>query len=424
VVPPEDWLNRLSYSKRVRRKSPSQPGPCSRTVSLFRVSMSSTPPEDDVTQPLGSASHSAASPHADQSAAGAAHAPAASAHSAHVHTHCSGSATHDHASHWRSANQRQLAVALALASIYMLAEVVGGFVTGSLALLSDAGHMFSDVAALALSYAAISVARRAAGPRRSFGWHRVEILAALINGSALFVVIMIIFSEAIQRWVQPQPVYSPGMMLVAAGGLVVNALMLWVLHGGRDSDLNMRGAWLHVLADTLGSVAALAAGGLIAVFGWLWADPAASFLIGSLVLFSSLRLVREAVSVLLESVPKDIDIDAVRDSLAGVPGVQQVTDLHVWSITTGLTCLLAHIVPETSGNDLETTASRSTPQHTHSALLARLHQTLQERFPIQHITIQIEPSGFTPAVCAAHSRPAHLAMEADRYGANQAGGDE
>jgi cobalt-zinc-cadmium efflux system protein len=287
---------------------------------------------------------------------------------------------HDSHDHGRSSDATRLATMLVLVALYMVAEVVAGLVTRSLALLADAGHMFSDLAALGLSLFAVWVAGRPATPTRSFGYYRAEILAALANSAALIAVSIIIFVEAVQRLRHPVEVEGPLMLAVAAGGLVVNLIGLWVLNGGKAESLNLRGAWLHVLTDALGSVQAIAAGGLIWAFGWTWADPVASMLIGVLVIFSSWRLLQEALAVLMEGVPAHIDLDQVRDTMATVPGVVAVRDLHVWTITTGLVSLSAHV--------------GCTDERPSQTMLCEIRDALHDRFGIDHITIQIEPEEF------------------------------
>ena len=287
---------------------------------------------------------------------------------------------HGHPHGHRAGNRRRLAVTLVLAAGYMVAEVVGGLLTNSLALLADAGHMLSDVAALALSLFAVWIAERPPTPKRTYGYYRAEILAALANGATLIAISLFIFVEAYRRLGQPPEVHGPGMLAVAVGGLAVNVVGLWLLHGGRNESLNVRGAWLHVLTDALGSIGAIAAAALIWAFGWAWADPVASVLIGLLVIYSSWRLLAESVSVLMESAPKGIDVDEIHRAMKAVPGVLAVHDLHVWTITSGLDCLSAHVV--------------AADPHAHAALLKTLRDTLHERFGLDHLTIQIEPEGF------------------------------
>jgi len=270
---------------------------------------------------------------------------------------------------------RPLASTMALAAGTMIGEFVGGLLTNSLALLADAGHMLTDVVALGLSLFAIRAAQRPATPQRTYGFYRIEILAALVNGAALIALSAWIFVAAWQRWWHPAAVKGPAMLAIAAAGLAINLAALWILRDARRNTLNERGAWLHVLSDALGSAQAVAAGGLITAFGWGWADPIASVLIGGLVLRSSWRLVAEATGVLMEGVPGDIDVDAVRDAIAAVPGVISVHDLHVWTITSGFVALSAHAtVTSSSGDDV----------------LWRIRELLGDRFGIGHSTIQIE----------------------------------
>lgn len=294
---------------------------------------------------------------------------------------------HDHDRHYqhahhhsRSSSRHRLALTLGLAAIYMVAEIIGGLWTGSLALLADAGHMFSDVASLALSLFAAWVSERPPTSRRTYGFYRTEILAAMVNGATLVAIAVYILFEAYHRFRDPREVIGPAMMAIAVGGLAVNLLGLWLLSAGRDDNLNVRGAWLHVLTDALGSVGAIAAGALIWGFGWQWADPLASVLIAILVIYSSWRLLAEAVAVLMESAPHGIDVDEVRAAMGAAPGVVDVHDLHVWSITSGLDSLSAHVVIEEG--------------HSHSELLTALRAMLDERFGIDHVTIQIEPVDF------------------------------
>jgi cobalt-zinc-cadmium efflux system protein len=307
----------------------------------------------------------------------------------HAHGGADGGHAHDghahdgHAHGGRGANRKRLAITLALVSAYMVAEVVGGFLTNSLALLADAGHMLSDAGALALSLFAMWIAERPPTPKHSYGYYRTEILAALVNGATLVAISIFIFVEAWERFREPPEVQGALMMGIATGGLVVNLVGLWILNAGRGESLNMRGAWLHVLTDALGSVGAILGGFLIWSFGWAWADPAVSVLIGLLVIFSSWNLLKETVAVLMESAPAGIDVDAVRDTVAGVAGVTVVHDLHVWSITSGMVALSTHVcVAEGTDRD---------------AALAAIRGRLHEAFGIDHSTIQIEREGFPEA---------------------------
>jgi cobalt-zinc-cadmium efflux system protein len=272
-------------------------------------------------------------------------------------------------------HRRRLTVALVLAGFYMFAEVAGGLLSNSLALLADAGHMLTDVAALGLSLVAIWAAQRPATPKRTYGYRRMEILAALANGATLIAMAVLIFGEAYRRWSSP-PVVKGGLMLgVACGGLAVNLASLWILRGGRGESLNVRGAWLHVLTDTLGSAQAIAAGILISAFGWNWADPLASVLIGMLVIVSAWGLLRESLEVLMEGVPAHVKLDEVAEVMTGVPGVRAVHDLHVWTITSGFVALSAHVVVEPE-----------CPED----VLWRVRDAIHDHFGIEHSTIQVE----------------------------------
>lgn len=290
-----------------------------------------------------------------------------------------GSHSHSH-SHGRGADAGRLRLVLGLVVVYALAEVVGGFVTGSLALLADAAHMASDAAALGLALFALWFSGRPSTGRHTYGFHRSEILAALANGAALVAISLLVLGEAWERFRSPVEVSGAGMTAVAAGGLAINLLSLWLLHDRRHGSLNMSGAWLHVLSDTLGSVQAIAAGLLIEVFGWQWADPVASALISVLVIMSAWGLLRASVAVLMESAPAHLDVDELRDAILGVEGVRDIHDLHVWTITSGLHALSAHVAhaPETDPPEL----------------LSRIRSLLHDEFELDHLTIQLEPEGF------------------------------
>jgi cobalt-zinc-cadmium efflux system protein len=294
---------------------------------------------------------------------------------------------HGHA-HAGARNQRRLLLTLVLAALYMVAELVGGLLAGSLALLADAGHMLSDSGALALSLFAIWIARRPANPRRTYGYYRTEILAALANAATLIGISLYIFVEAYQRLLDPRPVEGRLVMWIAVGGLVVNLLGLLILHGGKDESLNVRGAWLHLLTDALGSVGAITGGALIWAFGWYWADPVVSALIGVLVIYSAWDLLRESVSVLLEGTPSHIDLEAVRGAMLEVEGVEAVHDLHVWTITSGMDAMSGHVV-----------VGARHERRPSGEILAELHDVLHQRFGLGHMTIQIEPREFREIEC-------------------------
>ena len=292
---------------------------------------------------------------------------------AHSHAHGGGLAA---AGAPRAANRRRLLLVLVLALGYAVIELVGGFLTGSLALLADSLHMISDVAALGLSVLAIWMASRPASLRRTFGNSRAEILAALANGLALAVVAVFITVHAVERFVSPREVAGAGVTIVATGGLVINLVSLWLLEGGRAESLNVRGAWLHVLSDTLASVGVILAGFGIWLFGWVWLDPAVSIVVSALVLFSAWHLIREALDVLMETVPSHLDPEEIRDLLLGIPRVSALHCLHVWTIGSGEISLSSHLVIEPGGEP--------------EATLREVREQLGERFGIEHTTIQIE----------------------------------
>lgn len=309
----------------------------------------------------------------------------------HEHDHRTGHAhAHGHAhGHGHGASQRALLITLVLVVGYMACEVVGGLLANSLALLADAGHMLSDAAALGLSLFALWAARRPAGPQHTYGYVRTEILAALINGATLVAIALYIFVEAFQRWGHPAEVQGPLMMAVAVGGLIVNLIGLKLLGGGEKENLNVRGAWLHVLTDMLGSLGAIAAGALVWAFGWNWADPAVSGLIALLVLYSAWSLLSETVGVLMEWAPRHVDVAALRGALCGLDGVVRVYDLHVWTIASGRVALSARVA--------------ITAEQADTDLLQAVHNLLHADFGIHHVTVQLEPNGFEESEsCAGH----------------------
>ncbi|MEZ5290180.1 MAG: cation diffusion facilitator family transporter [Vicinamibacterales bacterium] len=271
---------------------------------------------------------------------------------------------------------RPLALTLGLVVVYMGLEVAGGLVSGSLALLADAGHMLSDAGALGLTLFAMRLARRPPTAARTFGYHRAEILAALANGVTLVAIAVFIFVEAYERLRQPPDVQGGLMLAVACGGLAVNGAGLWLLRDSRDQSLNARGAWLHVLTDTLGSLQAIGAGLLIWTLDWTWVDPVASMLIGLLVVHSSWSLVEQSVSVLMESTPGHIDVDEVRSALLSLADVVDVQDLHVWTITSGFVACSTHVVVS--------------DRAAHPSVLEAARHVLAQRFGIGHTTIQVD----------------------------------
>jgi len=276
----------------------------------------------------------------------------------------------------RHTETRRLIWASAISALYFIAELVAGFLTNSLALLSDAGHMLSDIGAMALSLFAFRMAKRPATHQSTYGFHRVEILAALFNGLSLWLIVGIIFAAAYNRFAQPPVVESFGMMIVAVVGLFVNIAAAAMLHGRHRHNLNLRGAFLHVVSDAVGSVGAIAAGVIMLTTGWYLADPLISIFIGGLILFSSWSLVKDSVSVLMQSVPKGIQLEEVRLTIEAVAGVSKVHDLHIWAVTSDIFTLSAHAVV-TNGEDFH-------------QVLNNIEDTLKERFNIEHTTIQLE----------------------------------
>lgn len=292
-----------------------------------------------------------------------------------AHDHAGG----DHASHGhdvRGSSTKRLAIVLGLISVYMVAELVGGLVANSLALLADAGHMLSDAAALALAIFAGWIARRPPTPRQSYGYYRAEILGALVNGATLVAMAIFIFIEAWRRFQAPPAVTGELVMGIAFGGLVINLVALRILNSGKNESLNMRGAWLHVLTDALGSVGAIVGGVLVWMFGWYWADPAVSVLIAVLVIYSSWALLKETVAVLMEGAPGGMDVDGIRDAIVSVPGVLAAHDLHVWSVTSGMIALSAHVCVSSEAS--------------HGEVVTIVRALLRERFRIDHVTIEAE----------------------------------
>jgi cobalt-zinc-cadmium efflux system protein len=276
----------------------------------------------------------------------------------------------------RRDHTQRLKWALAISAGYFFAELVGGFMTNSLALLSDAGHMVSDMAALGLSLFAFRIAKRPATLISTYGYYRVEILAALFNGLALWLIVGIIFAAAYNRLFHPPEVQSYGMLVVAVLGLVVNIAAGLILFGSHHHNLNLRGAFLHVVSDALGSVGAIAAGLVMLSTGWYLADPLISIFIGVLILYSSWSLIKESVSVLMQTVPKGIRLEEVRQTIEAVEGVSMVHDLHIWAVTSDIFTLSAHAVVENGGDFHQ--------------VLNCIEDTLKERFNIEHTTIQLE----------------------------------
>ncbi len=304
----------------------------------------------------------------------------------HPHDHAHDQARHitHHHDHARGASQRTLLIVLVLTFVYMIAEAIGGYLSNSLALLSDAGHMFTDVAALALSLFAVRFASRPATPRKTYGFYRLEILAALANGVTLIVLSLLICVEAYHRMRSPEEVQGWTLIWISLGGLIVNLISAWMLSRAHKESLNVRGAFLHVLGDLLGSVAAIAAGVFIIWRGWRWADPVFSVFISVLIIYNSWRLVADAVNVLLEGAPSHINAAAVEQAIGAIAGVRAVHDLHIWTITSDRHAVTAHVVVNDAGESYR--------------ILREVREMLAERFALAHSTIQIEDPTFSTVV--------------------------
>lgn len=287
---------------------------------------------------------------------------------------------HHHHSH--SANKKVLLISFFLIFGFMLVEAVGGFVTNSLALLSDAGHMLSDAASLGIALLAFIIAERAVTLSKTYGYKRIEVLAATLNGITLIAIALVIFIEAYERFKNPPEVATMGMLIISVLGLLVNILVAWIMFKGGDTEenLNMRGAFLHVLSDMLGSVGAIIAALLMMFFGFGWADPLASVIVAALVLRGGYSITRNALHVLMEGTPTTVDAEKVLSILKNHEHVRGVHDLHIWAVTSGLNALTCHLV-----FDDDLTVGQS------SQILQTIEHDLQH-CNIQHMTIQIEAS--------------------------------
>lgn len=279
-------------------------------------------------------------------------------------------------------HRRRLAATFALTATYLVVEAVAGFLTSSLALLADAGHMLTDVAGLGLALLAIWWAARPPNPRKTYGYYRVEILAAVANAVVLFMISGYILWEAYQRFRNPPVVIAGPMLVVATAGLVINAIGMWLLRAGSGESLNVRGAYLEVVSDALGSVGVIVAAVVVLLTGWHRADPLIAAAIGLFIVPRTWWLLREAVNILLEGTPPHLDVPAIEAAIRAEPGVEAVHDLHVWSLTSGKDALSGHVVVPAGGDG--------------SALVGRLHDVLSERFGIAHTTIQVETAGSRP----------------------------
>ncbi|RPJ59929.1 MAG: cation transporter [Acidobacteria bacterium] len=286
----------------------------------------------------------------------------------------------------RKDGTRALKIALVITAVFMIVEFAGGLWTNSLALTADAGHMLTDVVALGLSLFAAWFIRRPATAEKTFGYFRVEILAALMNGVFLVGIAVVVFYESYARFLEPEAIKTTEMIIIGIVGLIANLASASVLHGSHTHNLNIRGAFLHVLGDILGSIAVILAGLAISLWGLFWADPAVSALVSVLILLSAWRLVRDSVLILLEGAPAHVNLGAMTKELSEVPGVSSVHDLHVWTLTSGVHVMTCHAVllPGQNANEI----------------LEQLNKVSRESFRVNHTTIQIED----PDMCRGTDR--------------------
>lgn len=289
--------------------------------------------------------------------------------------------THSHIESGAGRNRKRLQWSLTLTSAYFVTEVVAGWLTGSLALLADAGHMLTDVAGLGLALFAIHMAERPATPERTYGYYRIEILAALANAVVLIGISIWVLFEAYERFLHPRPVATGLMLVVAFLGLVVNAASIWILRSAAGESLNLKGAYFEVLSDAISSVGVMVAAAVMWLTGWSYADPLVSAAIGLFILPRTAKLMMDAVGVLLEGTPAEVNIGEVRRAIGAIHGVADVHDLHVWALTSGVNAISVHVVAK-DGNDV-------------GDLLTRVGQCATGHFKIAHVTVQVEPPGWT-----------------------------
>ncbi|MEN3791749.1 cation diffusion facilitator family transporter [Fulvimarina sp. MAC3] len=303
----------------------------------------------------------------------------------HGHDHSGHSHSHGFKGHAHGANEKRIAIAAVLTGTFMLVEVVGGLISGSLALLADAGHMLTDFAALTLGYFAFRLSRKPGDAKRTYGYDRFEVLVAFVNGLALFMIAGFIAYEAIVRLMSPDEILGDTMMAVAVAGLIVNIAVFFILHGADRDNLNIRGAVLHVLGDLLGSVAAIVAAGIIIWTGWMPIDPILSVLVSIIILVAAYRLVRDAGHVLLEGTPQEIDVKALKTALvSSVDGLVEVHHVHIWSLTPERPMATLHACIEENADGPN--------------IIRAIKAKLKERFSIEHATVEIEYEN-----CADHT---------------------
>ncbi|MEK4434640.1 cation diffusion facilitator family transporter [Paenibacillus sp. FSL K6-2862] len=288
---------------------------------------------------------------------------------------------HDHGHHHAHPNNKKvLLFSFIIITLYMIVEAVGGFVTNSLALISDAGHMLSDAVALGIALLAFTFGEKAVNTGKTYGYRRFEILAATLNGITLIAISLYIFYEAIGRFIHPPEVATVGMLIISIVGLLVNILVAWIMMRGSDTEnnLNMRGAYLHVISDMLGSIGAIAAALLMMFFGWGWADPLASVIVAVLVLRSGFFVTKSSLHILMEGTPANVDVNDLVQTIKKVDGVHGVHDVHVWSITSNLNALTAHIVVDGTLTIYEA-----------ETLVQKIEHMLEHK-DIKHVTLQVE----------------------------------
>lgn len=297
----------------------------------------------------------------------------------HNHSH-----SHNEYSHNHNANKKALKISFVLIASFMIVEFVGGYLTNSLALISDAGHMLSDAVALGLSLSALIFGARSATPSKTYGYKRYEILAALLNGIVLILLSIFIFKEALERLSAPPLVLGKGMIIISAIGLIINIIVAWILHskGSVEDNLNVRSAFFHVIGDLLGSVGAIIAAILIMAFGWYIADPIASMIVSVLVLYSGWNILKDSVNILMEAKPSHVDSDEVVDMLKSMDGVEDIHDLHIWMITSDFSSLTVHL--------------KVNPGVDRDSILENAKSLIYKKTGINHITIQVEGRELCP----------------------------